>query len=282
MFRLVFVFIFLPVIVFSQRYLPTGRGEVIQHTELTLSYVEKHEQAEWVYYESSSEMTDGVYKRKDNFRADGKVATVSASLADYSGSGYDRGHLAPAQDMKATAGIMSESFYLSNMSPQLPSFNRGGNWRKLEDAVHNWGHNNVVVVTGPVFQNNLGVIGMNNVTIPSAFYKVVYWPTQKKMIGFVIPHKSDGRSLQECIVPVDKIERITAIDFFPQLENILEDNIEAEVILDGWSFSKPNSTAKNSSATAVQKTNKCNGVTKNGTQCKRNATQGKRFCYQHG
>ena len=273
--------LFCPLFLCAQHYLPSSNGEIVRHKVLTLSYIEKHEQAEWVYYESSTELVDGTYKRKDNFRADPKVSTASASLKDYTGTGYDRGHLAPAQDMKATATAMSESFYLSNMSPQLPSFNRGGNWRKLEDAVHKWGIHNVIVVTGPVFKNNLGVIGQQHVTVPGAFYKVVYWPAKKKMLGFLLPHKKDGRSLQTCIVPVDSIEKITAIDFFPQLEDVLENRIEATVDLTGWNFSKTAKQPNNRTTSKSKKAPRCAGLTKAGTQCKRNATSGKKFCYQH-
>lgn len=281
MFRFLLFFSFFPMFLFAQRYLPKSSGEIIRHSVLTLSYIEEHEQAAWVYYESSIDLTQGTFTRKDNFREDNKVSSHSASLTDYANSGYDRGHLAPAQDMKATQISMSESFFLSNMSPQLPSFNRGGNWRKLEDAVHNWGRNNVVVVTGPVFQNNLGVIGINQVTVPESFYKVVYWPKAKKMLGFIVPQISNKRSLQECIVPVDVIERMTAIDFFPQLDDALEKKLEADMVSEGWDFSQGKVVSTNTKVTAMSNTPQCIGKTKKGTQCKRKASQGGKYCYQH-
>jgi endonuclease G len=96
-------------------------------------------------------MKKTITKRKDNFRSDPKVKTGSAALSDYKGSGYDRGHLAPAADFKWSATAMSESFYMSNMSPQVPGFNRGI-WKNIESTVRNWAVENdeIYIVTGPV------------------------------------------------------------------------------------------------------------------------------------
>ncbi len=110
----------------AQDLLPTSTtGQIVEHTYFTLSYSEDHEQAEWVYYELTPMLINGTQARTDNFRPDPKVSTVSAQLSDYKGSGYDRGHLCPAGDMKLNKTAMSETFYLSNMSPQEASFNRG-------------------------------------------------------------------------------------------------------------------------------------------------------------
>lgn len=115
------------------------QGQIIEHTYYTLSYAENHEQAYWVFYELTHEEVKGGVKRSDNFREDPKVSSGSASLEDYKGSGYDRGHIAPAADMAFNKTAISESFYLSNMSPQHPSFNRGY-WKKLESEVRNWAY----------------------------------------------------------------------------------------------------------------------------------------------
>jgi len=123
----------------AQEFVPvSGNGQLVRHAHYSLSYSEAHEQAEWVYYElTSSEARNNSYDRSDNFREDGEVRTGSASLADYRGSGYDRGYLAPAGDMAFSSTGMSESFYMSNMSPQHPSFNRGI-WKQLESLVRAW------------------------------------------------------------------------------------------------------------------------------------------------
>ena len=184
---------------FSQcdNLLPTSTtGAIIHHTYYCLSYDEAHEQAEWVYYELIPGMITGSIERTDNFRPDPNVSTGSAELIDYKGSGYDRGHLAPAGDMKSSRTAMSNSFYMSNMSPQEPSFNRGI-WKTLEATVRTWAISSgkVYVATGPVFQNNKGSIGTNQVTVPGHYYKVVYDPSEEKMIGLVLPHEKGSASL---------------------------------------------------------------------------------------
>ena len=113
---------------FSQNFydfLPNGNGEIVNHKHYSLSYSEEYEQAEWVFYKIKKERTLGLASIVNNFRSDEKVNSNSATIYDYKGSGYDRGHLAPAADFSFSSIAMSESFYMSNMSPQNPSFNRG-------------------------------------------------------------------------------------------------------------------------------------------------------------
>ena len=100
---------------------PEVEGEIIEHTFFTLCYQEQYEQPAWVMYMlTPSRVADKVIKRTDDFRPDTLVSTGSSELADYYKSGYDRGHLCPAGDMGFDTTAMSESFYMSNMSPQLP------------------------------------------------------------------------------------------------------------------------------------------------------------------
>jgi endonuclease G len=129
---------------------------------------------------------------------------------------------------------MSESFFLSNTSPQTPSFNRGGLWRKLENKVNSWGKDTLIVVTGPIFKDNMGTIGSSKVTVPGYFYKVIYSPSKQAMIGFLLPHAKVDKKLKDCVVKVDRIEEETGIDFFPQLEDPLEVQLEATVCLNKW------------------------------------------------
>ena len=124
--KLTIIFSLICSLCYSQDLKPLGLyNDVVSHTYYTLSYSEEHEQAEWVYYTLNSNQLNSAVERKNNFRQDFKVKTSSAQLYDYKGSGYDRGHLAPATDMKYNYSSISESFFMSNMSPQSPSFNRG-------------------------------------------------------------------------------------------------------------------------------------------------------------
>jgi endonuclease G len=225
----------------AQELLPTSTtGQIVKHTYYTLSYSEKDEQPEWVYYELTSEMVDGRQPRTDDYRPDEKVSSVSAQLEDYNYSGYDRGHLCPAGDMKLNLTSMSESFYLSNMSPQVKEFN-AGIWNTLEDQIRRWALTcgRIYVVTGGVLTSNKGKIGSNGVSIPKYFYKVIYDPRgQGRMIAFLIPNEDSDKPLQNYIVTVDSLESLTRIDFFPELPVSYENHLESGINLSSRSFNK--------------------------------------------
>lgn len=279
------LFLLFPFFANGQDFKPTIlNGELIDHGYYSLSYNEQHEQAEWVYYHLTSTMISGSFKRTDNFRSDPFISSGSASLTDYKGSGYDRGHLAPAADMKLSVSAMSESFFLSNMSPQDPSFNRGA-WKKLETLIRNWvlGESSVYVVTGPIFNDNLGSIGYNNVTIPGYFYKVVYSDKNKEMIGFVMPNQKTDHDLKIFVRSVDFIENQTGIDFFYQLEDNLESELEATKQSEHWNFSDRNSQkSKTKSSLKTVQSSQCVGKTKStGSRCKNLTKNSNGYCYIH-
>jgi len=169
-----------------------NNDQIIHHNYYTLKYNNNHKQAEWTAYKLTADHTFGKLPRTNNFRLDPYVSTNFASLEDYRGSGYDRGHLVPAGDMKWDSVAMSESFYLSNISPQKPGFNRGI-WKKLENQVRIWAKDNelLYIVTGGVLESDLSTIGNNKVSIPKYFYKVIldYKEPEIKAIGFILPNE---------------------------------------------------------------------------------------------
>jgi len=203
---------------------------VIERPYYTLRYNERHEQAMWVAYPLwADSLRQEKNERKDNFREDPRVKTGSASLADYKGSGYDRGHLAPAADFSYDEFALSQSFYMSNMSPQDPSFNRGI-WKKLEDKVRDWAITNdqLYVVTGPVLDKSFKTIGSNEVSIPDYYYKIIL-DIQKpeiKAIAFLMKNEKSSAALESFTVPIDRIESLTGLDFFPSLPDDMEAVLE--------------------------------------------------------
>jgi endonuclease G len=167
-------------------------------------------------------------------------------LADYKGSGYDRGHLCPAADMKLNEVSISETFFLSNMSPQDPSFNRGI-WAKLESLVRDWCliHDTLYIATGPVFKDNLGAIGADSVTIPGYFYKAIIDGSKMKTIAFVLPNAKSSNELSSFVITVDSLETLTGIDFFAGLPDQLEKDLESKADFSRWTI-KESSTSSSS------------------------------------
>ena len=217
-------------------------GQVIKHNYYALSYSEEHEQAEWVAYVlTKDELYIPNVERGSNFRPDPRVRKASASTRDYKGSGYDRGHLVPAADMAFNEQAMSETFYMSNMSPQISNFN-GGVWRELEETVRDWAkkNNRLYIATGPVLTQGIREkIGGNEVSVPDLFYKVILDidDPEDKAIGFIIPNEISTKELWAYAVSVDKVEALTGIDFFSGLvEDDLEEELERQFDMKKWPF----------------------------------------------
>ena len=278
----IFLILFLsPTFLFSQEvstFLPTNNGELVHHSYYSLSYSQQHEQAEWVFYEINSNTNLGQVRRTNNFRSDNLISANSASLSDYKGSGFDRGHLAPAADMSFNYIAMSESFLLSNMSPQNASFNRGV-WKKLESLVRTWGnYTDIYVVTGPILNSCSTSIGGNNVCVPNYFYKVIYDPQNQKMISFILPNKKGNKSLNKYVCTTDSLEKITNIDFFPILENNLEERLESQIHKELWTWTNSNNTYKSKNTNLATQ---CKGITQKGKICKNKIKNSKGFCYYH-
>lgn len=220
-------------------YLPTSTtGAVIKHGYYTLSYSEKHEQAEWVAYQLKKEHLKYNDFKRPYFEIDPLVKTEAAHWKNYKKSGYDRGHLCPAADRKFDKKAYEETFLTSNISPQLNSFN-AGIWNNLEKQVRYWAkkENEVYVVTGPIFENNNTAIGFENVTVPTHFYKIILKKGKKtKAIAFLLPHEASKKPLQHFTVSIDELEHKLGVDFFSAIPDDLEDKLERNVSTKEWQF----------------------------------------------
>jgi len=282
----------------------TPTDVIIKHFAYTLSYNEKHEQANWVAYELTAEKTQKAASRTNDFRPDNAVRTGSATNADYQGSGYDRGHMAPAADMSWSVQSMEESFFYSNMSPQVPGFNRGI-WKKLEERVRQWAIENkdIYVVTGPILTGNLPAIGPDKVSVPRYYYKVIldYTLPELKGIGFILPNASSTLPLQSFAVSIDSVEKITGINFFPALPDKQEMAIEKTVCIPCWTWIKnltpgpsPRGLGGSDKVPGVERRiNKisgrerlsmkvqCSAITQAGNRCKRMTSNKSGKCTQH-
>lgn len=218
-------------------YLPVPATNLVHHSYYTLSYNENFEQANWVCYTLTDSMVmNGGEERSNQFKMDILVPTGSAKSSDYTKSGYDRGHLCPAADMGFNPKAMLESFMMSNISPQKPEFNRGI-WKELESSVRVWAkkEHKIIVVTGPVFKDNKGEIGKDKVLVPGYFYKVILDLTgEPRIITFLLPNEKSDRPIKDFAIPTDELERLTGFDYFSELPDSLETNLESKVELAGW------------------------------------------------
>ena len=259
--------------------------KIISHTGYSFVYSEEHEQAKWIAYELTKEETNSLFERTDKFLADPMVSTGTAENSDYANSGYDKGHLAPAADMGWSAVSMKESFYFSNMSPQLPGFNRGV-WKRLEELMRSWAsdYSAIYIVTGPVLKSGLPTIGGNRVSIPLEYYKVILDYTQPEIhaIGFILPNASSSASLNTFAVSIDEVESRTGIDFFPTLPDDQETKLEKEVCQTCWHWQASKATNGSGSNQKTETSVQCSGTTKAGDRCKRMTSSENGRCYQHG
>lgn len=215
--------------------------QIIRHEGYTVSYNSDYRIANWVAYElTAKEAKSKKNERSNKFVPDPMVKGASATNEDYTRTGYDRGHLAPAGDMKWSAKAMRESFYLSNICPQKPGLNRGI-WKELEEQSRLWAMDAgaLLIVTGPVMTPDMKRLGKNRVGVPNTFYKVIclFTGNEYKGIGFLFENKDYGKTpLESMAVSIDSVEKATGIDFFPFLPDAIEKKMEATVDRSAWSF----------------------------------------------
>ncbi len=149
------------------------------------------------------------------------------------------GHLAPARTMSHNYLSMSESFFLSNISPQVASFNRGI-WKKLEQKIRYWTamNDSLYVVTGPILKMPVDIIGDNDVTVPRAFYKTLlsFKNGKVKGIAFIMPNQKSNKSIYTYKTSIDEVEKITGIDFYHNLDTKIQNKVVANDDLKKWSL----------------------------------------------
>jgi endonuclease G len=209
---------------YNVSYLPTSTtNQIVKHNYYTLSYNEKFEQAEWVAYELKKEYLKNNDFKRPYFIEDPEVTTGSADWRNYKNSGYDKGHLCPAGDMEFNKQAYNDTFYTSNISPQKHDFN-SGIWNRLEQKTRYWAgkYNDVYVVTGGILKDSDKKIGTEKVSVPKYFYKIILAKSGKehKAIAFLVPNEDSDKPLYDFVVSIETLEKMTGIDFFPNLKNL--------------------------------------------------------------
>lgn len=221
----------------------TGTPEiVIEHSGYTVSYNTDHNTPNYVAWELTAAETTGDAERgKASFLPDPRLPQkYQVETSDYSQSGYDRGHMVPAADMKWSVDAMQECFYMSNICPQNHDLN-GGSWTTLEEACRRWARREgaVYIVCGPIYEDGIvhQKIGKTHkIDIPEAFFKVVLSLKEgsEKAIGFIYANTGESQSMSATCMSVDAVEEITGIDFFTNLPDALEERVESTCSLSSW------------------------------------------------
>jgi len=215
--------------------------QIVKHKYYILAYSERNEQPAWVCYSLKKKNVGGKEPRSSGFVPDPMVSTKTANDIDYNKSGYDKGHMVPAADMSWSPDAMKETFYYSNVSPQLPSFNRG-EWKKLEEKVREWAveFDSVKVYTGPVFKDNIRKIGPDSVTVPGHYFKVIaiYRNSTYSGIGFIFPNKKVIDPLYKYAVSIDSVENYANLDFYTYLPANIQNTMESKFDLSLWGLRK--------------------------------------------
>lgn len=225
--------------------------EIIDHYGMTISYNEEHEQANWVMHIILPAIEDGSVSRTNDFREDDSVKTGTAQEKDYflktlkddstykyDGFGYDRGHLAPSADFRWSPIALSESYFYSNMSPQLGDFNRE-KWAELENNLREYvirNETHLVVVTAPVLSDDLLKVerSTNGLSVPKYYVKAAYDQKNNRAIAYLMPNEKIMKPIESYAVSIDSAEALLGFDFFPNLADEVENEIESKNDYQFW------------------------------------------------
>ncbi len=215
--------------------------QIVVHTGYRLSFNRETLCPNWVAWELTANETEGSVQRSNDFRPDEMLPyRYQVTTDDYKHSGYDRGHMCPSADMKWSSTAQSECFFMSNICPQTHALNAGG-WEKVERACRRWAkrEGKVYIVCGPIFNDSRKQLYIGKsvkIRVPNAFFKVVLSlkKGEEKAIGFYFTNRDGKQNMGDATKTVDEIEKITGMDFFPQLNDALERRVEAQNNLSLW------------------------------------------------
>lgn len=201
----------------------------------------RHRQPLWTQYRLTDVEADThIVERSNHFHKDHSIAE-SPLPKDYAKTGYDRGHMAPAGDMRWSPEAMKDSFSMANMSPQHPGCNRF-TWKYLESQVRDWAkqEKELYVICGPIFAEKSITICNGTIPVPLAYFKVIYDATPpEKMIAFIIPNWKTRGNLQNFAVTVEQVEKITGFDFFSNLPEEKQKALESTISIESWNWTPP-------------------------------------------
>ncbi len=212
--------------------------QLIAHIGYTVSYNQDWLISNWAAYKMNAQRLIKKVDRHDNYIPDPAVNGRSADNSDFRGiQPYSRGHLVPSADMRWSVDSELECSYLSNIIPQNASMN-SGIWNRIEEYIRknvtNWG--TVYICTGPIVEPGYQTVGTSGVVVPQKFFKVLlrhnknHWTA----IGFIIDNEECGGNMFNYTVSVDEVEEQTGHNFFYNLPDAIEEEVEANYNRKDW------------------------------------------------
>lgn len=213
--------------------------QILYRKAYIVSYNKENRIPNWVAWHLTGEHAYGDVKRPGNaWHEDQDVPSPRASIADYKGSGWTRGHMCPAGDNKWDDNAMYESFLFTNCCPQNANLN-SGTWNQIEISCRRWAEKfgDIYIVCGPIlFRQEHEMIGANKVVVPEAFFKVIVCLNKghEKGIGFICRNTDGNRKKDLYVNSVKQVERITGITFFPHLPKELAGAVKNEADINDW------------------------------------------------
>lgn len=223
--------------VFSQRLELPKSSTFDYHSGYSFEYSREYKQSKWVAYQLIGEQVQHKVLSEIQFYDDPKLPEGSLNSDDFYQRVYPPGHLKPSGDARNDKLEMHDSYYYANVCPMQPTFDQE-TWRILENMVRGWSliFDTIYVVSGPAFKKKPDTIGIHKIPVPDYFYKVLLVQNgiDMQMIGFVLPNIDVRYDYIKNPVSVDSVERLTGIDFFYQLPDYLEQDLETQVNPSFW------------------------------------------------
>ena len=212
-----------------------------QYTGFKVSFNSDNKTPNYVTWELLGSEVSNAVDRTDNFWQDTEIKGCPTSR-DYTGSGYDRGHICPAADQKWSLEAMNDCFVMANICPQDHQLNAGA-WNTLENKERQWAQRDsaIIIVAGPIYsEEDNKRIGNAGVRVPGAFFKAIIAPYSEnpKGIAFVYPNMASPGNMESYAMSIDEVEEITGLDLFYALPDDIENKIEAEFSFKEWNSSK--------------------------------------------
>jgi len=216
-------------------------NQTVHYKAITIYFNKHYRIPNCVAYELTNTMTsmadsrDAENRNNYKFERDRSVKGCP-DWWEYKESGYTRGHMAPAMDMRWDKTTMEQCFLMTNICPQVQEMN-DGEWRHVEEAVHRWARTaeRLVVFTGPIYSQGMKRIGNNNdIAVPERFFKVVYAPKQHRAIAFVMDNQKIRNSWTNYATTIDEVERLTGYDFLSSLDDKVENVVESKQNIKDW------------------------------------------------